>query len=393
MIVKLKKIVKSPFYQDVLKTSVSQLSEFSADKVELVRAILSCRFDYVRHEFFQKENIKDLVFAKVPKPPDLAAGWNDFFAKAYLSDGDGSSSKAGERFLLSKEDELYLFLQFNYARLQIIKIKKMFLGGKVKQEIANGKKTNTIRLYPSSQSEVKPMTVPAANSMIYWHQEANRLKDSITVCNLGLVFLALSKHKWPMNRADAQQDGAMAIMRAVDRFDVSQGLKFSTYATNSLIHAFSKEAIAQDKLRAVNGFSYDQTFGEYEDGGSKGSFADTLSSNARIAAIDTEKEDDERSELDVIKEIVFDEECNPADLTDDERQVIKLRFDLSPTPEENYDPERARITLKEAGKVLKLTQERVRQLQNKAILKIRIALDPRLQQEVELQEQEKEEVE
>ena len=50
-------------------------------------------------------------------------------------------------------------------------------------------------------------------------------------------------------------------------------------------------------------------------------------------------------------------------LTEREMKIIKLRFRASPT--------RARLTLEETGKLLGITRERVRQIQGKAIGKLR----------------------
>jgi hypothetical protein len=67
-----------------------------------------------------------------------------------------------------------------------------------------------------------------------------------------------------------------------------------------------------------------------------------------------------------VKRIVLD---NRADLTDVERTVIEHRFGL-----EAADGEKP-MTLEQVGQIIGVTKERVRQIQNKAMEKIRIQLE------------------
>ena len=83
----------------------------------------------------------------------------------------------------------------------------------------------------------------------------------------------------------------------------------------------------------------------------------------RSAAI---RADSERQDAAEVREIV---ETNRADLSDVERAVVMHRFAFSGT-----EPGRA-PTLAEVGRLVGLTKERVRQIQNSALEKIRIALE------------------
>ena len=62
---------------------------------------------------------------------------------------------------------------------------------------------------------------------------------------------------------------------------------------------------------------------------------------------------------------------NLADLSDVEKKVIQARFALDAA-----DPEQARpMTLEQVGEIIGVTKERVRQIQNKALEKLRQTLE------------------
>ena len=74
--------------------------------------------------------------------------------------------------------------------------------------------------------------------------------------------------------------------------------------------------------------------------------------------------------VDEVKSIVKE---NRADLTDIEQSVLVHRFALGQGRKQ--DPDRRPLTLEQVGKVIGVTKERVRQIQNKALIKIRQLLE------------------
>ncbi len=64
--------------------------------------------------------------------------------------------------------------------------------------------------------------------------------------------------------------------------------------------------------------------------------------------------------------------ANDADLTDVERTVIHHRFGLD--AHEDADP----LTLEQVGQIIGVTKERVRQIQNQALEKIRVCLEEKI---------------
>jgi RNA polymerase primary sigma factor len=87
--------------------------------------------------------------------------------------------------------------------------------------------------------------------------------------------------------------------------------------------------------------------------------------------VDQQRDYVERSCVDEVKEIFLD---NLAALSDVETTVIRERFALGP-PVDGFMPQPK--TLEEVGHIIGVTKERVRQIQNNALKKIRTTLEDR----------------
>jgi RNA polymerase primary sigma factor len=133
----------------------------------------------------------------------------------------------------------------------------------------------------------------------------------------------------------------------VDKFDAGRGYKFSTYACRAILKAFSRQGMKLSKYRQRFPTDFDPKL-------------------ERSNYLETKRSTFEKDAADEVRRIVLE---NRADLTDVERTVIEHRFGLE--AEEGEKP----MTLEQVGQIIGVTKERVRQIQNKAMEKIRLQLE------------------
>ncbi len=224
-------------------------------------------------------------------------------------------------------------------------------------------------------------------------------KDELIEANLRLVVSIAKRHVGKgMYFLDLIQEGNLGLIKAVEKFDYSKGFKFSTYATwwirqaitraiadqartiripvhmvetihkisrtaRSLLQEYGREptteeiaeklGITADKVRdimkiAQDPVSLETPIGEEEDS-HLGDFVEDMDSPAPS----------ESASYSLLREQL----CNILHtLTQREEQVIKLRFGL-----EDGRPR----TLEEVGKRFNITRERIRQIEAKALRKLR----------------------
>src|SRR5687768_18208317 len=141
--------------------------------------------------------------------------------------------------------------------------------------------------------------------------------------------------------AEVVSEGNMALIRAVDKFNVDRGFKFSTYACRAILKAFSRTAMksSRHKMRFPVEFEPDMEKSDWSD---------------------RKRDMVEEDCVDELKQIV---DRNLAELSDVEQTVIRRRFNWE-------QQEESPLTLEEVGKIIGVTKERVRQIQNKPLIKI-----------------------
>jgi len=176
--------------------------------------------------------------------------------------------------------------------------------------------------------------------------QADAIKSQIIRANLRLVVSIAKKHvhNGPQSLAELISDGNVSLIRAVEKFDYSRGFKFSTYASWAIMKNFArsvpKERYRVDKITTVN---------EEE--------IDLLTHPNR-----TDSEGYAPMELRESIDTVL------AQLSARERQVLTGHFGLKSSDKPQ--------SLEQIGKQLGISKEQVRQIERKAVKKLREMLDP-----------------
>jgi len=227
--------------------------------------------------------------------------------------------------LLETDDERTLFLQLNYARYRLGQVRRHMLK----------KNARWKQLVPD---------------LLRWNQAQLDARAKIVTANMGLVLAMAKRSDFPgVEFTDLVSEGSMALLRATDKFDASRGFKFSTYACRAIFKAFSRCAKQSYRYRNQFPAQWDVAF-------------------ERDDSLDKKREDEHYDWVDEVRTILTD---NLAGLSGVEENVVRMRFSLD-------GHKRPGLTLKEVGDRLGLTKERIRQIQNKALDKLRVAAEERM---------------
>src|SRR5687768_13783569 len=223
--------------------------------------------------------------------------------------------------LMKGQEEKLMFLRFNLSKRRLTQLQKL-----IKRD---------------------GLTKERAEEFLEWHRRFEHFREYLVRTNLALV-LAMAKRTrlGDVDFAEIVSEGNMALLRAVDKFNVERGFKFSTYACRAILKAFSRTAMKSSRHRTRFPVEFEP---------------------------DLEKSDWSDRKRDMVEEDCVDElkqivDRNLAELSDVEQTVIRRRFNWE-------QQEESPLTLEEVGKIIGVTKERVRQIQNKALIKIRNVME------------------
>jgi len=298
---------KTPTKEPVLGTPRG----LSADE-RRIYARIPAEVDYVRNDSFVEPGAEGKLFGAEAEDIRIPA-WTSFPEAA-----EDVPMRGGRRARLTAREEAAMFLRYNYARHR--------LGELVK-------------------AQLKRVTAPRGREMIRWYQRAMKARADLVRANLALVLAMAKRTRIPnVEFGEVVSEGNVALLRSVEKFDVSRGFKFSTYACRAILKSFNRLATKTGRYRQRFPTEYDP---------------DMERSDWDVNRHEVEK----RDSVEAVREVLSE---NRACLSEVERTVVMERFAIS--------SRQKRKTLAEVGKMVGLTNERVRQIQKQALRKIRAAL-------------------
>lgn len=222
--------------------------------------------------------------------------------------------------LLTREQEYHLFRQMNYYK----------------------HKASRLRDELTSATGNKNAIIEQINTL---YEAAVLVKNKIVQSNLRLVVSIAKRHVASTDDFfGLVSDGNMSLIRAAEKFDYSRGNKFSTYASWAIMKNFARTIPSEFKHRDRFRTTTEELFMSRQD--------------ERVDPfIEESVQRTRQRELSKI--------LNRLD--EREQKIITARFGLG----RGSEP----LTLKEVGEEMGVTKERIRQLEARALSKLREAAD------------------
>jgi RNA polymerase sigma factor (sigma-70 family) len=225
--------------------------------------------------------------------------------------------------LLSREQEFHLFRQMNYLK---------FKAAKLRDEM---RKEDGVAVDPS---RVKIQTLREVERL---QNEANDVKEILINANMRLVVSVARRHSGQVdNFFELLSDGNMSLIRAVEKFDCGRGFKFSTYASWAIMKNFARTIPDEKHRRERFVTGHEEVF----------EVAPDVRTDEHEAVATKERASQNINRL-------------LENLEPREREIIRMRAGL--------DNHAKGMTLEEIGQQFGITKERVRQLNARAMKKLR----------------------
>lgn len=298
----------------VFLTKQPRFEMFSPAEVAILAGLYSEPLEYVDHELFDRLGAEVLVFGR---PAELLQHGSRFMdadrdLEEFASLLEGDTPTAGQ--------EVVLFQRFNLARKRLAML--------------------------ACALDAGVLTDRQAREMAAWAHRVVTIRDFLTRVTLPLVGAMAKQSRFQyLDLCDLVSEGNCALLRAVLTFDCARGYRFSTYACRAILKSFARVVLRTARYR--NHFPV-----EFDSMHEPNTYADSRREIVRT---------------DCVHELRTILAGNRAKLSEIEQMVIRARFALDGDADGDAVPK----TLDEIGEMIGVTKERVRQIQNKALRKLR----------------------
>jgi RNA polymerase primary sigma factor/RNA polymerase sigma factor len=277
------------------------------------KRILGLPLDFIDNPVFHKKNTEKEILGPLPEN-ETARGPRKTRPPAGLPPYLASLY---ETPLLSREQEYHLFRKFNYLKCKACKLRQGL---------------DPTRAKSATMDEIERL-----------YDQAVKVKNQIVQANLRLVVSIAKRHVTPSDDFfNLVSDGNMSLIRAAEKFDYSRGNKFSTYASWAIMKNFARTIPEEYKQRERFKTSQEELFQGAHD--------------PRSDQVELEHAQQTRETQ--VNRIL-------SRLDEREQSIIVRRFGL----DHHKEPQ----TLKEVGEEMGVTKERVRQIEARALSKMRQA--------------------
>jgi RNA polymerase primary sigma factor len=266
------------------------------------------QFAGLRSKKKQREILGPMPQCDIPaKKPLAPSGMTPYIASMY------------EVPLLTREQEAHLFRKMNYLK---------HLARKLRETL-----------------DLRQPKVRLMDRIEKLYEESVSIKNQIIRANLRLVVSIAKRYVGPVAEFfELVSDGNISLMRAAEKFDVSRGNRFSTYASWAIMKNFARSISVALRQRDCFCTSHAEVLGNVED----------------VRANQYEQESAQLARDSEVQGMLMR-------LDTRERQIIEDRFGLT----RGHEP----LTLKQIGATMGISKERVRQIQTRTIGKLRQAAD------------------